>query len=112
MLIPGSNEVAVELTPFHTPDLRGAYVGAQALTFHTGDGYEVRLVAGTFDGPTRLRVEPGTVGFPSPRDLRQVAASADFGGGGGALGLHPGAGRLAGSGGRLLPPQPQGRGHG
>ncbi len=57
-LIQGGNEVVVELTPFHTADLKGAYVGAQALTFTTGDGVTVKLAAGTFAGPTRVRVEP------------------------------------------------------
>ncbi len=73
MLIPGSNEVVTELTPFHTADLKGAYVGSQAVTFTTGDGVTVKLAAGTFDGPTRVRVEPHPVASVPLLSRQQLA---------------------------------------
>jgi RHS repeat-associated protein len=84
VLIPGSNEVVVELTPFRTADLKGAYVGADAVTFTTGDGVRIEVAAGTFAGPTRVRLEPQPVSAPPapvPSGLAAVYAfNLDFGG--------------------------------
>ncbi|HKI05513.1 MAG TPA: Ig-like domain-containing protein [Thermoanaerobaculia bacterium] len=58
VLIPGSNEIVSKLTPFHTPDLKGAYVDDKASTFTTGDGLTVKVPAGAFQGPTIVRAAP------------------------------------------------------
>jgi RHS repeat-associated protein len=77
-LIAGGNEVVVELTPFHTADLKGAYVGSQALTFTTGDGVTVRVPEGTFAGPTRVRVEPQPLSPPASPVPSGMAAVYNF----------------------------------
>ncbi|HEX6904369.1 MAG TPA: Ig-like domain-containing protein [Thermoanaerobaculia bacterium] len=84
VLIPGSNEIVVRLTPFRTPDLKGAYVDEKASTFTTGEGLTVDVPAGAFAGPTIVRAAPRTVAT-SPvlaRDaFAPVAAfTLDFGG--------------------------------
>src|SRR5262249_37643117 len=46
VLIPNSNEVVARLTPFRTPDLKGAYVDDKAVTFTTGEGLTANIPAG------------------------------------------------------------------
>ncbi|HKI00989.1 MAG TPA: Ig-like domain-containing protein [Thermoanaerobaculia bacterium] len=58
VLIPGSNEIVAKLTPFHTPDLKGAYVDDKAVIYTTGDGVKVMIAEGTFTGPAVVRLEP------------------------------------------------------
>jgi RHS repeat-associated protein len=84
VLVTGRNEVVAELTPFHTADLKGAWVGAKEVTFTTGDGVTVRVPEGAFSGPTRVRVEPQPLtppASPVPSGLAPVYAfNLDFGG--------------------------------
>jgi YD repeat-containing protein len=84
VLIPAGNEVVVKLTPFHTADLRGAYVGSEAASFTTADGVAVDVPEGTFDGPTIVRVTPKTAAegpIPVPADFAFLYGfDLDFGG--------------------------------
>ncbi|HEV7509645.1 MAG TPA: Ig-like domain-containing protein [Thermoanaerobaculia bacterium] len=84
VLIPNSNEVVAKLTPFHTADLKGAYVSDQALTFTTGEGVTVDIAEGTFTGPTvvRLATKPvAQASLPAPDDLAPIFAfTLDFSG--------------------------------
>ena len=86
VLVTGRNEVVAELTPFHTADLKGAWVGAKEITFTTGDGIAVRVPEGAFSGPTRVRVEPRPLtppASPVPSGLAPVYDfNLDFGGAG------------------------------
>lgn len=70
----GRNETVVELTPFLTADGKGAYADERAAAFTTVDGIEVKIDAGTFEGPTvvRLAVVPNTAiraSYPSDFNL-------------------------------------------
>lgn len=78
VLITGSNEVVTELTPFHTADLKGAYVGTQAVTFTTGDGVAVEVPEGAFSGPTRVRLEPQPLSPPASPVPAGMAAVYNF----------------------------------
>ena len=71
VLIPGSNEIVSKLTPFRTPDLKGAYLDDEAVTFATGDGVKVVVPEGAFTGPTVVRLEP--------RPLTELAAPVPSG---------------------------------
>ena len=78
VLITGGNEVVTELTPFRTADLKGAYVGAQAVTFTTGDGVTVEVPEGAFAGPTRVRLEPQPLTPPASPIPSGMAAVYNF----------------------------------
>jgi len=84
VLIPNSNEIVAKLTPFRTPDLKGAYVDDKAITFTTGDGVTVEVAQGTFSGPAVVRLVPEPVSAPpSPVPAGFAAVygfSLDFGG--------------------------------
>ncbi len=84
VLIPGSNEIVSKLTPFRTPDLKGAYLDGKGVTFTTGDGVEVVVPEGTFDGPTVVRLEPrplSELAAPVPAGFAAVYNfNLDFGG--------------------------------
>ncbi|HEV2846859.1 MAG TPA: Ig-like domain-containing protein, partial [Thermoanaerobaculia bacterium] len=68
VLIPGSNEIVAKLTPFRTPDLKGAYVDEKAFTFTTGDNVKVVIPEGAFDGPTIVKLTPKPL-TESPRPV-------------------------------------------
>ena len=83
VVIEGSNEIVVELTPFKSADLRSAYVGGEAVEFTTGDGISVSVEKGTFSGPAVVTVTPEPLVSPAPvpPELPIVHAfSLDFGG--------------------------------
>jgi RHS repeat-associated protein len=84
VLIAGSNEVVTELTPFHTADLKGAWVSSAEVTFLTGDGVTVHVPDGAFVGPTRVRLEPQPLTPPASPVPTGMAAvynfQLDFGG--------------------------------
>ncbi|HEX4965393.1 MAG TPA: Ig-like domain-containing protein [Thermoanaerobaculia bacterium] len=84
VLIPNANEVVAKLTPFRTPDLKGAYVDDKATAFTTGEGLTATIPAGAFSGPTIVSVAARPVAL-SPvlaRDAFAAVASftLDFGG--------------------------------
>lgn len=68
VLIPNSNEIVARLTPFRTPDLKGAYVDDKAFTFTTGDGVKVVVPEGAFSGPTIVKLSPKPL-TESPRPV-------------------------------------------
>ncbi|MGH3373771.1 MAG: Ig-like domain-containing protein, partial [Actinoallomurus sp.] len=84
VLIPNANEIVTKLTPFRTPDLKGAYVDDKAVTFTTGDGVTVEVAQGTFSGPAIVRLEPQPVSAtPAPVPAGMAAVydfNLDFGG--------------------------------
>ncbi|MBZ0111129.1 MAG: DUF6531 domain-containing protein, partial [Thermoanaerobaculia bacterium] len=66
VLIEGSNEIVLELTPFMTSDRRGAHVDADASEFVTADGILVGVAEGTFEGSAVVTLVPQTPGGGSP----------------------------------------------
>ncbi|MCP4203906.1 MAG: hypothetical protein GY769_18470 [bacterium] len=84
VLIEGSNELVLELTPFRTADLKGAFVGTEGARFATADDLIVTVEEGTFDAPARVVVEPITIDVDTvptaPGFTPTYAFSLDLGG--------------------------------